>query len=248
MRRSIFLCLSFAILPSFALATTIPGNGATGFGGPVGTGSLSVTDSPSGMSITLNRGGGSLNDALVLYFDTIPGGFNDNSTFSDNADGGRTAISGANNGNPSRSLVTFPAGFNADYAMAIENGFIGTFGLVSGGNGSLNFLFGQGQSGNPNDPSYTINISPAQMLQMGLVANSGQTFQLVGSYISTSAYRSNETIGPSITVPADGGGNAGFSNPQTFTQSISYTLVPEPASLSLILIGSLALLRRRRTA
>src|SRR2546428_5373071 len=106
-----------------------PGNGATGFGGPVGTGNLAVTDTATSLTVTMNRGAGAMNDVLVVYLDTQPGGFNDTSTFSDNGDGGREAISGANNGNPSRTLVTFPAGFGADYAMAIENGFIGVFQL-----------------------------------------------------------------------------------------------------------------------
>ena len=136
--------------------------------------------------------------------------------------------------------------FAADIGIAIENGFIGVFGLASGGNGSLNFLFGQAQSGNNNAPSFSISMTPAQMLQMGLTAGSGQTFQFVGSYLSTSAYRSNETIGASITVPGDGAGNAGFSNPQTFTQALSYTLsVPEPTTISLLLLGSIGLISRR---
>src|SRR5207253_7675731 len=131
-----------------------PGNGATGFGGAVGTGSLDVTDTTTTMTWTLNRGAGSLNDALIVYLDTVAGGFPDTSTFSDNGDGGRTAISGFNSGNPSRTVASFPGGFAADYAIAIENGFIGVFQLVSGGNNSLNFLFGQAQSGNPNDGPY----------------------------------------------------------------------------------------------
>ena len=244
MKRSIFFFLIALSAHTFANAATIPGNGATGFGGPVGTGSVTITDSAGGMNVTLNRGAGALNDALVLYFDTQPGGFVDNSTFGDNGDGGRTAISGTNNGNPSKTLVSLP--FAADYGMAIENGFIGVFSLASGGNNSFTFQFGQGQSGNNFDPSYTINISPAQMLQMGLTAGSGQTFQFVGSYISTSAYRSNETIGASVTVPSDGAGNAGFGNPQTFTQGISYTLVPEPTSITMCLLGTIGFALRRR--
>lgn len=231
-------------LPS--VATVFPGNGATGFGGPVGTGSVSISDSLAGMTITLNRGAGQLNDDLVLYLDTQPGGFNDNSTFSDNQDGGRTAISGANNSNPSRTLVSLP--FAADYAISIENGFIGAFGLASGGNGSLNFLFGQAQSGNNSDPSYSINISPAQMAQIGLTAGSGQTFDFVGSYISASAYRANETIGASVTAPADGSGNAGFSNPQTFQSGLAYTLVPEPSAFGLLglSVATLCGIKRRK--
>src|SRR5262245_59111168 len=98
----------FALLSFSTVAAIYPGNGATGFGGPVGTGSLTINDSLAGMTITLNRGAGSLNDDLVLYLNTQPGGFVDNSTFFDNADGGRTAISGANNGNPSKTQVNLP--------------------------------------------------------------------------------------------------------------------------------------------
>lgn len=245
--KRISFALALLAFPIVSSAATYPGNGGTGFGGPVGTGNVTVTDTPGGMTLTFNKGTGSLNDDLVLYFDTVAGGFNDNSTFNDNGDGGRTAISGANSGNPSRSLVTFPVGFGADYAMSIQNGFMGVFQLASGGDNSFAFQFGQGQSGNGNDPSFTINITPAQMAQMGLTAGSGQTFGFVGSYISTSAYRSNETIGASVTPPVDGAGNAGFAGPQSFTQAQSYTLsVPEPASIGLIAVGALAGLRRRR--
>src|ERR1035438_2584877 len=109
------------VLSTQVMATNYPGNGATGFGGPVGTGSLDITDTATSMTLTLNRGAGTFNDDLVVYLATQPGGFNDNSTFGDNGDGGRTAISGTNNGNPSKSLVTFPGGFGADYAISIEN-------------------------------------------------------------------------------------------------------------------------------
>ena len=219
-------------------ASIFPGNGATGFGGPVGTGSLSISDSLSGMTITFNRGAGAFNDDLVLFLDTQSGGFNDTSMFSDNADGGRTAISGFSTGASgiSRTLASFPSGFGADYALSIENGFIGVFGLASGGAGSLNFLFGQGQSGNSLDSTYSINLSTAEMSQLGLTAGSGQTFHFVGSLITTGAYRSNETIGASITTPGDASGNAGLNNPQVFSSSLAYTLtqVPEPSSVSLI--------------
>src|SRR6476469_10108753 len=124
MRR---IVLSFIItmgLHASANATLFVGNGATGFGGPVGNGSVDIGDSGSGMTVKFNRGpSGSLNDVLVLYFDTQAGGFTDNLTFGDNADSGRTAISGTNNGNPSKTLITLPLA--ADIGMAIENGFIG---------------------------------------------------------------------------------------------------------------------------
>jgi hypothetical protein len=208
-----YLILGFS-LTAFCLsseAATYPGNGATGFGGPVGTGSISISDSLSGLTLTLNRGAGALNDVLVLYLDTQPGGFNDTSLFTDNGDGGREAISGANNGNPSHTVASFPTGFGADYAMAIESGFIGVFQLV-----------------------------------VGLTAGSRQTFFFLGSLISTSAYRANETIGASITMPGDAAGNAGFNNPQTFSQDLAYTVVPEPSVALLMGFGLAVLVIRRR--
>jgi hypothetical protein len=238
--------LSIALALAAQGQTVYPGNGATGFGGSVGNGNITISDSLSGMTITLNNSGGLGND-LVLYLDTQPGGFADTSQFSDNGDGGRTAISGFNSGNPSRALATFSAGFGADYAISIENSFIGVFGLAAGGNNSLNFLFGQSQSG---PGPYSITMTPAQMNQIGLTLGTGQTFYFVGSLISESAYRANETIGPSVTVP-DGPGsapNSGFNGTQTFTSDLAYMLVPEPATATLIGLGlaGASILRRRR--
>jgi hypothetical protein len=232
--------------------TTYNGNGATGFGGAVGNGSVTISDTTSSMTVTFNRGlSGNMDNDLVLYLDTQPGGFSDTSQFSDNGDGGRTAISGFNSSNPSRTIATFASGFQADYAISIENSFIGVFGLAFGGNGSLNYLFGQSQSGVDSDTSYSITITAAEMAQIGLTAGSGQSFLFVGSEDSDTAYRANETIGNSVTTPGDGSGNAGFNDGQLFTQSLSYTLVstPEPSTLALLGVfgtGILLVLHRRR--
>src|SRR5438552_2863870 len=117
-----------------------------------------------------------------------------------------------------------------------------TYGAVYPGNGATGF------GGAVGTGNLTITMTAAQMAQIGLTAGSGQTFSFDGSYISTSAYRSNETVGPSVTTPGDGAGNAGFNNPQTFTQGLTYTLVtvPEPASLALLVLGGLASVCRRR--
>lgn len=226
------------------------GNGASGFGNEIGTGTLAISDSPSGMNITLNPGPGGLNNNVALYLDTQPGGFGDTSQFMDGGygDPGRTAISGYNSSNPSQTIATFPTGFGADYAISIENDFIGVFGLAAGGQNSLNYLFGASQSGNASGP-FSISLTPAQMSQIGLTEGSGQTFSFVGSLISGSGYRANETFGPSTTFPANGSDpNAGFNGSQVFSGADSYTLqaVPEPATLSLVCLGLGGLLSARR--
>ena len=222
-------------------AATYSGNGATGFGGPVGTGSLAINDSSTDMSFTLNRGAGTHNDVLVVYLDTQPGGFGDTSLFTDSADGGRTAVSGATA--TSRTTVNFAEGFGADNALSIENGFIGVFGLAE--NGSHTYLFGEGQTGGNTAASYTLNLTAAQMEQIGITAGSGETFSFVGTLISPTAYRSDETIGASTTIGADGGPNPGSNNPLTFTESLTFTTVPEPGTITLGVLGGLAALMYR---
>jgi len=241
--------LSFGIS---AQADVYSGNGASGFGGSVGGGNLTLSDTATSLTFTFNRGSGTHGNDLVVYLDTQLGGFTDTSSFSDNADGGRTAVSGYSGG--SRTTATFASGFGADYALSIENGFIGVFQLVAGGSGSLQYLFGQAQSGNASDPSFSITLSAAQMAQIGLTANSGQSFSLEGSLISTSGYRANETIGTSVTTPGTLGDtpNGGFSGSQVFSTAPTFTLiapVPEPSTMALCAISglaTLAMLRRRR--
>jgi len=220
----------------WASGAVYSGNGASGFGGTLGSGSLGITDSGGNITFTFNPSGSFGGNDVVVYIDSVAGGFNDTSTFSDNGDFGREAISGFNGGNPSRTLATFPTGFGADYALEFENNvFTGLFGLVSGGNNSLNFVTGAAPtSGGP----YTVTFPIADL---GIAP--GASFNFDASLISTTAYRSNETIGTSVTTPGTPGDtpNAGFAGSTVFSASNTYTTtaVPEPASLGLLGLGAL---------
>src|SRR5438874_13188232 len=79
-------------------AATYSGNGNSGFGGPIGLGSLTLTDDGTTVSGTVNKGPNGFNDVLVLYIDSAVGGFASTVGFADGADGLRRAISGFHGG------------------------------------------------------------------------------------------------------------------------------------------------------
>src|SRR3989442_6521255 len=94
-----FSIVAGLVLLSFsALAATYSGNGNSGFGGPIGLGSLTLTDDGTTVSCTVNKGPNGFNDVLVLYIDSIPGGFTDTSGFADGGDGPRQAGFGFDGG------------------------------------------------------------------------------------------------------------------------------------------------------
>lgn len=250
-----------APLAAHAQTTTYRGNGGTGFGGILGNGSLTVSSDQTAGTITFAFNpttGNTFNSGdVVVYLDTKTGGFADTSTFSDDDDGARQAISGFktnnpdNGGGPSRTQVNFAPGFNADYGISFDNtGFNGVFALASGGKGSFTFVTGQNA---PTSGSDTVTFNAADL---GIAP--GGTFTFVSSLISDSAYRSNETVGTSTTAPGTTGAtpNAGFTGSTTFQSSNAYTFgtpaaAPEPGSMVPLAMGAFALgglvIARRRT-
>lgn len=240
MKPKILLATTFtALLCLPVMAVNYAGNGNTGFGGPVGQGSLTLTDNGTTLSGTINKGPNNFNDVLVIYLDTVGGGFADTSGFSDNADGLRRAISGYDGSN--RSLLTFATGFSADYALALgpsSDSFGGLWTLASGGANSLNFNSSANLSptGSSTSPTYTFSISLASI---GITA--GQSFELFGTYIANSGYRSDEAVAGNAT------GTVGY-NPFTQTSFATFTTtpVPEPTTLALTAAGLALLAIRRR--
>jgi PEP-CTERM motif len=223
-------------------SATYSGNGNSGFGGPIGLGSLTLTDNGTTVSGTVNKGPNGFNDVLVLYIDSSAGGFADTSGFGDGADGLRKAISGFD-GAANRSLLTFGGGFSPDYAMALgpsSDSFGGLWQLANGGANSLNFInsVNLNPTGNNNSPTYTFSFNVSDI---GLSPNSGATFRLFGTYISNSGFRSDEAVAGN-DVGAQGW------NPFLQTAFVSYTIVPEPSAAALLGLGvaaSVVLLRRR---
>ncbi len=212
--------------------STFNGNGNTGFGGPVGNGNLVVANDGVNITFTLNTTAALGGNDLVLYLDTVAGGFSSTAGFNDAADGGRSAVSGFSGSG--QSVLTFASGFSADYALGIGNGFASLFTLANGGNNSLTYNTGASQGG---ASPYSLTVSLASL---GLTA--GQSFNLFGTLVSESGYRSSETVAGNDT------GTQGW-NPYTQTSFSTFTTtaVPEPSTVFLSLSGvaTFVLLRRR---
>lgn len=233
-RRNLLAATALIALTFTASAqTTYTGNGDASFGGPIGLGSLSLSDNGTTVTGTFNKGPNGFNDALVLYIDAGPGGaFVDTSSFGDNGDGLRTAISGFNGSN--RSLLTFASGFMPNYAIALgpaDDNYGGLWGLAAGGANSLNFITGVNLTplGNNNSPTYTFSFN---LSSIGLTG--GQSFSLFGTYISDTGYRSSEAIaGNDVGTPG--------WNPYLQTGVVTYNTqaVPEPSVTTLGTLGGL---------
>jgi hypothetical protein len=211
--------LTLALLVNVtAGATTYPGNGNSGFAGAIGLGSLTLTDDGTNISGTVTKGSGGFNDVLVLYIDTGIGGFGDTSGFADSADGLRRAISGFDGG-ANRSVLTNPAGFTPDYAIALgpnSESLGGLYKLANGGANSLNLLTSVNLApvGTATAATYTFSFNVAAI---GLATNSGASFKLFGTYISDTGYRSTEAIS------GNDSGAQGW-NPFNVTAVTNYTI------------------------
>src|SRR2546426_11112922 len=146
-------------------AATYSGNGNSGFGGPMGLGSLTLTDDGTTVSGTVNKGPNGFNDVLVLYIDSIPGGFTDTSGFADGGDGLRKAISGFDGG-ANRSLLTMGGGFLPDYAIALgpaNENFGGLWQLANGGEKNFDFIssgdLNPAGDKNPSNHTFSFHLS-----------------------------------------------------------------------------------------
>ena len=188
------------------------GNGNTGFDGTVGNGTLTLSDDGTNISGTLTVGG-SMNDVLVLYIQTGPGGFTNTFGFNDQGDSCRQAISGVSASG--RSLLTFASGFQPNYAIALAPAAAGTGGLwqlANGGNNSLVYLGSLNLAPLNNSGPYSFSF-PAALI--GMIPGVRSTIQVFGTYVRTYGSRSTEAIAGDLT------GTQGW-NPFTQTAYASY--------------------------
>jgi hypothetical protein len=89
-----------------------------GFANVIGSGSKLYLDSDGSQNLFLGlqTGGGAFNDFVVVYIDSVTGGFGDTTAFNDDADNHRAAISARGRPEAGRSDITFSSGFQAERA------------------------------------------------------------------------------------------------------------------------------------
>ena len=131
--KQLLLQLSLLAISAVALAqTTSPyaGNGASGYTGVVGLGTLDISDDGTNLNFVINSGASANAKAgatdinstnyVVFYLDTKPGGVTSTSDLLPSTDPLQAAVAG-NNGTTEAS-VDFPAGFGADFAILYARG------------------------------------------------------------------------------------------------------------------------------
>jgi len=180
-----------AICSNLSDCNTFGGNGKTGFGGPIGNGSLEVCAvTGSTIDFEFTRGTGGFNDSMVIYIDSETGGIANTDGLDDTGDPGRQAISGFDGIN--RSTITFPPGFRPEYALVVTSDVANLFGIVEGGSHSFIQSANLSPLNNQNATAYTFNINFASINSS---ANT-ESFNMLVTYLNAgAAFRSNESIG-----------------------------------------------------
>src|SRR5947209_3889480 len=110
----IIACWQSSASAAYYNRQSYPGKGAAGV---IGSGTLSMSNSLSTVYVGLDRGPGSFAESLVMFIDSVPGGYTGTGAFSDKGSALETAISGYSS---SRSVANFAPGFAADYAVVVS--------------------------------------------------------------------------------------------------------------------------------
>lgn len=214
MKKLYFLLLLFCALLSTKAQVTYTANGGSGFGGPIGNSSMTISHDATNITITVDRAGDLGSNNMVMYIDTgATGRAVINGDVNDDGDGGRKAVSKFGSGD-----LNFPPGFEASYAIYGDTGFMGMFGIPATGivgNNGLNFISGVGNA--TADP-FVLTVSWAQL---GLTSTDSFSFVVTyGNPLDPSGnmFSSNEGYGDGIL---NGGNNIAF-DAMTYTTYYEY--------------------------
>lgn len=187
-------------------------NGESGFGGPVGGSTMEISDDGTTITVTLTRGGGDFNDAMVIYFSTGEDGRSAIGTeINDRGDGLRAAISWMD-GISGADLV-FPEGFEATHALGIDTNWGAIWEIPAEGSvGDHQLPYGVGVNYPDGDASFTDITFEFDWSDIGL--EGGDSFDFVATYLNPwggdggLGFASNEGYGSGF--PSSNVGQAGL--------------------------------------
>jgi hypothetical protein len=204
----------------------------TGGGGPVGDGTLSISNNATSIYAGFTKGTGSFTDNLVMFIDCLPGGLTTTGGLTNKANAQEIAISGFKT---SRSTANFAPGFGADYAIivSVSNGS-GIYKLVNDGSGPYLQLvrnFNLAPPGDPNTPQFYWQFDWADL---GLSNGNTNFFKFETSLVTASGSRALQSF-EGMTGTA-GFGTINFTNYDTY----GVQPVPENTTAALVLFGGLA--------
>lgn len=221
---SLVTCLTFA-------QTTYNGNGNTGFGGVIGPGTLTIDDDGTTITFEVTRGPAEFFDALVLYIDSTTGGRAAiDADVNDQNDPLRRAISSAGD---NASVLTFPANFEADYALAVDTNFGGLWAIPPVGpvnNGELQFVTSlESTLSMSSDASFTLEVDWSEL---GITP--ADSFKFIGIYLNANnGFTSDEAFGSDIMGGNVGGSDLTFQSSFTYSNTLSVTAVNENDGIKL---------------
>jgi hypothetical protein len=208
-----------------------PGNGVDG---PVGAGSLTMSNNANTVYGKIVKGTGNFTDNLVIFIDSVPGGFTDTSRFYDNNGFREIAVSGYKDAT-TKSTAFFAPGFEADYAivLSILHNSSALYKLTNGASGpdlvSVTGVTLQNVN-NPNDPAFYFGFD---WTSIGLPSQRTNFFKFETSYVNDFGSRSLQSYEGLI-------GNPGY-DVVTFTNYDTYGVqpVPENTNAALALFGGI---------
>jgi hypothetical protein len=218
MKKIYALLLMFIALNNLTAQNNYSGNTNTGFAGTIGGSNLTITDNGTTITFTLVKGAGAFNDYFVLYIDSKTGGSSNTNGLNDQQDLFRKATSGIDGGSVSRiNFPTSPIAFLPDYAITINNASGALFDISN----TTNFGYTNANL-SITGSTYTFTATKTSLGITGSSIN----FNFIGTYVSGTAFRSNEGYGNGLP-----GSNPGNTN-VTFTSFLSYPLVVTPLNLN----------------
>ncbi|QTY26935.1 T9SS type A sorting domain-containing protein [Flavobacterium sp. CS20] len=211
LHMKVFLCLMFVTVfyTNTVLAqTTYNGNGNSGFGDVVGSSTLEFSDDGTTITGVFTKGSGDFNDAMVVYISTGAAGRSViDGTVNDQGDNLRRAISSAGT---DASDITFPPGFQATHAIAIDVTFGGLWSIPSSGSvgdNGLVYIKTVGNPANTTSASFTFSFDWSDI---GLTGS--DKFEFVITYLNPSnGFLSDEGYGDGLPTGNPGSANVTFT-------------------------------------